>query len=273
MTAKPSTIQSLLYRERGVLVLFGEFTALKEDLDLHCLSLGIDYDPFVRELLIDGLSALSLHLASRSVDEHVGWTINLQRPAPMNLFFTGSRSDHSVVGRAFLEAEEGVTRQGNLFVCQSTREHGERRESFVEVEGVDIFGMVERYYDQSEQKLARFFHRARADRDGEAEMPRRDAEIVFLQLLPDGDASWLRAATTEEVFALLGAGDLEALATESLRFRCGCDRERMAKCLVAVYQNQPEALFGADDSVEVECPRCGARLAVTREDYQRTLDG
>jgi molecular chaperone Hsp33 len=171
----------------------------------------------------------------------------------MNLFFTGDFDAGTVIGRAFLEGIE--PRPENVLISQLRTSHGEVRTSSVSVRGIDIFAMVERYYAQSEQRLARFLH--------------LESRAVLILGLPHADVRWIRSLQPEAAFRLPRRRSVKLLARRRILLRCGCDREKIAGVLVGVYGPAPEALFSQDSSVEVDCPRCGARLTVTRTDYER----
>ena len=40
---------------------------------------------------------------------------------------------------------------------------------------------------------------------------------------------------------------------------------RMMEVLAPAMKDDPQGLFGAEEKVEIRCPRCGARHAITRE--------
>ncbi len=251
--------RSFLARDENVLVLVGNFDPIAAELELHALSNGLSYDAFVRQVLCDGLIALGMHLAARPVDEYVGWTVSVQEPA-MNLFFTGSTQDEALAGRAFLDEAEVRLRDHNLFVSQSRRPSAETHESFVEVDGIDVFGMVEHYYSQSEQRHGRF-------------LTAEGRDVILLQSLPDSDVAWLQNVTREEIEQRLNESRLQFLAERHFHFRCGCDRGRMLGMLKAAYGPDSSALFESDETVELQCRRCGARLDVTETEYQEYCEG
>ena len=93
------------HRDLDVLVAEGDATPIRRDLELHLLSIGARHEPAIIDLLGDGLTAMGLYLVSRPRFDHFGWTIQLQEPL-LNLFFAGSASDQSVVGRAFSSGVE-----------------------------------------------------------------------------------------------------------------------------------------------------------------------
>lgn len=237
-----------LDRERDVFLSFGDPSGLHRDLDLHHLASGISYDPFRLQLVRDGLSALALYMVSRPRFETFGWTINLQDPLT-NLFFTGSARESSVVGRAFLENVEPGPR--NLFYAQTLRPMGQVQTSSVEVEGTDVFRIVEQYCERSDQQPVRFFSR-------------EGTGSALLCALPDVDVEWFRALESDEVFALEGSGDLKLIAEREVALRCGCDADRITSILVKLYGEEPEELFRGDPAVEAECPRCGTKHEISR---------
>ncbi|MEQ8766396.1 MAG: Hsp33 family molecular chaperone HslO [Planctomycetota bacterium] len=254
MSESSSIVRSFLAREENVLVLVGSFPTLSEEIELHSLGHGLAYDPFVRQLLADGMMALALHLSSRPIDEYIGWTISLQEPM-MNLFFTGSSRDEALVGRAFLDEEQVRPRDHNLLVVQSRRPSSEPHESFVEVSGIDVFAMVEHYYRQSEQRNGRFLTRDQGD-------------VMLLHDLPDADLSWLREVDYDEIAKRLEDKRLQFLAERRFRFACGCNRERMMGVLKSTYGTDFQSLFEGQDRIEMQCQRCAARLEITEAEYQ-----
>ena len=49
------------------------------------------------------------------------------------------------------------------------------------------------------------------------------------------------------------------------RWHCGCNQERMLEVLAPTMKQSPDELFGDEEKIEIRCPRCGARYAITRE--------
>jgi len=242
-------------RERDVLIVGGDSGPLVRELELHLLASDIAHDAFTMKRLRDGLSALALYMMSRPGFETSGWTISLQEP-PLNLFFTGSARDQTVVGRAFLEGVEPSRK--NLFYAETSREFGDRQRSSVDVEGSDIFGIVEQYCARSDQQLARFFSYGEGD-------------VALLSSLPGADQEWLQEVGGDEIFSLIRAGGLKLISDRRVSFLCGCDTDRITKIVVDLYRDDPEDLFRGDPAVEAECPRCGAKHSVSRQGFERFL--
>ena len=241
---------SIVVPGHDLLLVEADGVQLSRDLDLHILSCDLEYDPLVRQLLEDGILALAFHLLTRPGDETIGWTISIQQP-PLNLFFTGQAAEGHVTGRGFAD---GVRRrEQNLFAAQISRPESTPRLSTLPVEGVDIFAMVEEYYERSEQRPARFFH--------------EEGRIVFAQPLPGADPSFLADLQSPAAFALAREETSRVLCRRDVSFRCGCNNNRILEVVSKVYGNDSSSLFGADPAVHIECPRCAAGYRLPREEY------
>jgi molecular chaperone Hsp33 len=58
---------------------------------------------------------------------------------------------------------------------------------------------------------------------------------------------------------------LSLLEDRVVRWHCGCNQARMLEVLAPAMRHDPAGLFGDDEKIEIRCPRCGARYAITRE--------
>jgi molecular chaperone Hsp33 len=239
-----------LIRGHDVVAYLGDFRPLVEDFELHLMSYSLEVDPFARQLVADGLAALGLHMLSRRRDEHVAWTISVQEP-PVNLFFTADVGASTLVGRAFLDGVEPY--EHNLFFSEVKIGNGAPTRSTISVDGVDVFNIVEKYYERSEQRPSRFFQ--------------RENDVLMMQSLPDTDLEWLAELDGSKAFALLEEEQTEFLETRKLRWRCGCDKRKILGILASLYRDSPDQLFGADEAVYAQCPRCGSQFIVGREEF------
>ena len=111
-----------LHRGRDLLISYGDPRPLHRGLELHLLSVGAAYDHFALEVLKDGLSALALYMISRPRFETFGWTSTLRAPH-LDLFFSGSTVESTVMGRAFSTGLRPT--ESSLFVVQTTRPFGD----------------------------------------------------------------------------------------------------------------------------------------------------
>lgn len=247
--AEPIEVRCYFVRQRNALVVRGQFTAVYTDYYLHLMQHRIRYEKEQDELLKDGLAALTLHLASRPWNEAIAWTLNWQDPL-QNVFLTGSNRDGNITGRVFTE---DVRRQDkNLFFSQLTVAGQEPRRSMIEVDQLDLFGIAEDYYRQSEQRLGRYFRHGEED-------------FVLVTAQPDCDLEWLESLDEEKVRELDGTEELSLLETRHYRFDCGCSAERIFPIIAGMSEETVDSIFADDEVIPAGCPRCGARYVITRE--------
>jgi molecular chaperone Hsp33 len=242
-------IESIFVRHRNALLLRGQFTPIYTDYYLHLMENQIRYPAELDAMLKDALAMLTLHLVARPWSETVAWTANLRAPR-INLFVTGSSLTESVTGRIFTEDVREPDR--NFFYSQTTTPNAhEPRLSTLEVDGRDPVAWISQYYDQSEQRPARAF---RLD----------DEHFALLTAQPDCDMEWFEAIGTGGIAAIQRQEETTVLETRRFRFHCGCTLERILPVLGS-WRDRPDELFEGSDAITVQCPRCGARYAVTRD--------
>lgn len=241
--------RSYFARGRNALVTRADFGPLYEDYYLHWLQHGIRFPREADDVLKDALAALVLHLASRPQDETVAWTVNFPSPV-LGLFVTGSTRPGNVVGRVW---SEGVRSTGTgLFCAETRRGNGQVRRSNVEFSTSDFFRAVEVYYAQSEQRPARLFRHGPED-------------FVMISAQPECDTEWLASLNDEAVRVLDKTEALSLLETRAYHFDCGCTAERITSRLSALGRSAVDDLFDGDQTIRVDCPRCGALFEVTKD--------
>ena len=253
-------IRTYFVRGRNALVARAEFSELFVDYYLHQGQLGRQHRPAHDGMFKEALAALALHCASRPWSESVAWTIHFEDPL-LNLFVTGDNRLGRLVGQIFTDnvRSDGVSR----LVADVAVDRGESRRSVVDLDASgegQVFAAVERYYAQSEQRLARFFEHGPED-------------WVLVTAQPDCDLAWLSALDADALRALDKAETLSLLESRRYRWECGCNEERMKGVLAPLMRQDPDALFGGDDAVRMSCPRCGARYEIARgamEEFIRT---
>ncbi len=252
----PLEVRCYFVRHRNALVVRAEFSPLYTDYYLHHMQHGIRLLPEHDLLLKDGLAALTLHLASRPWNEASAFTINLQDPL-LNLFVTGSNRDGTVVGRVFTkEVKQGGR---NLFFCRTDRDGEPDRQSTVEFQGTDMFEAVEHYYRYSEQRPARYFHYSEED-------------LVMVSAQPDCDMPWFLTLDDGKIQSLDEEEELSLLETRMYRFECGCDADRIYPIIASLPEEEIDAFFDQSDLAVAICPRCGARLSLSREGLETFLE-
>lgn len=245
-------VRTYFVRERNVLLARANFNELFVDYYLHLSDQRVQLQPEHDALFKRALAAFTLHCASRPWNEMTAWTINIQEPL-VNLFLTGDNEIGSVTGRVF---DEDVKRlPANIFYADVVRDRNPPRRSMVNFEEADPLKAAEAFYTQSEQRAARYFQLG-------------EEEFAMITEHPDCDLEWLRGLTAEQVAKLDETETLTLMERRIQRWHCGCNQERMMQVLLPVMQQDAEGLFGDDPKVEIRCPRCAARHAVTREAFE-----
>ena len=246
-------VRTYFVRGRNALVARAQFEPLYIDYYLHCSDHGLNYAPEHDQMLKDALACMTLHLASRPLDENCGWTMNFQEPR-LNLFVTGKSRPGSVAGRVFTEDVRDFGK--SLFIAQTSRPDHAPLQSMTEIAGSDIFRTVEEYYLQSEQRLTRLL---RLDEE----------DIVLISAQPDCDEAWLQEITDDDVRVLDQTEQLRLLEQRQYIFHCGCSVERLYPMLAKLSQEDLDDVFAGDDFVTLTCPRCGARYETPREEFMQ----
>jgi len=247
--AEFTTIESIFVRERNCLLLRGDFTSIFTDYYLHLMDLGERHPESLDSPLKDLLAVLTLHLTARPWAETIAWTANLRAPR-VNFFATGSSTHEYIIGRVFTEDVREPDR--NFLYSQTTVPGAQPSLSTIEVETSDPLEWIQHFYEQSEQRPGRAFR-----------LPDDTYALVAAQ--PDFDQEWLNALTAEDVAKISGAEKTKVLETRKFRFNCGCSIERIAPTLRA-WKEKPEELFGDQDILNIQCPRCAKKYHFSRED-------
>jgi len=248
-------VRTYYVRSRNALVARAAFSELFVDYYLHLSDQKIRLSPEFDLMFKRALVGITLHLASRPWNEMVAWTLHFQQPL-VNLFLTGDNGDGAITGRVF---EENVREmETNVFYADVVRGKEPKRRSAVNFAGDDPLQMVEGYYVQSEQRAAKFFQIG-------------EEEFVLVAEHPDLDRAWFEGLTTDSVKALDTTETLVLMERRVYRWHCGCDQQRMLEVLAPTAKQDLGALFGDDEKIEIRCPRCGTRYAITREAMEAFL--
>lgn len=242
-------VRTHFVRHRNALLARADVGELLVDYYLHLSANQLKVQPEHDARFKRALAAFVLHCASRPRNELIAWTINFQAPL-VNLFLTADNETGAVTGRVFDENVKAGPE--NLFYSDVVRGRQPKRRSAVTFAGSDPMAGAEALYAQSEQRGARYFQMAEED-------------FTLVTEHPDCDLAWFRGLDAEQVRRLDETETLALLERRIYRWHCGCNQRRMMEVLAPVMKQDPEELFGADPVIEIRCPRCGARHAITRE--------
>lgn len=243
-------------RYRNTLLAKSDFGPLYIDYYLHLADNELRPEPVHDRIFKGALAAFVLHCAARPRNEIIAWTLNFQEPL-FNLFLVADNELGTVAGRIFTEQ----VKQGdhNLFFSEVVAGRSPVRRSAVNFEGSDPFGAAERFYAQSEQRPARYFQLA-----GE--------EFAVLCAHPDYDTAWFENLNTDGVHRIDERETVAPLERRAYRWHCGCNQQRILQVLEPSMRESPEELFGDQEALRVECPRCAARYTVTRETMEAHIE-
>lgn len=249
-------VESHFIRDRNVLLTRAEFSSLYVDYYLHLAEMHLKYPPALDKLFKDLLAAITLHGASRPWNEKYAWTLNFQEPRA-NLFVAGDNPSGSVVGTIFTDNVKES--DSNLMFAEVIRGNEPKRRSVIDFKGAELFPAVEVFYRQSEQRICRYFQ---VD----------DEEFWFLSAQPDCDESWLLGLETKDLDDLEKNEVLSLLEKRKVHWDCGCTEARMFEVLLPAFKQDDEVLFQGEDSLRMQCPRCGKFYLITREGLEAYAD-
>lgn len=247
---EPIEVRCYFVRNRNALLVRGDFGTIYRDYYLHLMQHGIKYPGKQDTILKEALAGLALHLASRPRNEAIAWTLSWRAPL-YNLFVTGSNTAGNITGRIFTE---NVKEQAaNLFFAQVSAPGQPPRQSTIEVRSDNFFTTVEDYYQLSEQRPARIFRYGEED-------------FVMMSAQPGCDLDWFHANTDESIRELDRNEELSLLETRYFSFDCGCSLFKLLPVIGGLSKETRDEVFGEDGGPAIiNCPRCGASYAMTRE--------
>lgn len=243
-------IESIFVRHRNVLMVRGHFTDIFTEHYLHLADNNLRYASDLDQSLKELYAIMVLHAVARPWAETHAWTVNLRAPR-VNFFVTASSLSRNVTGRVFTEDVREPA--ANTLYSQVTQKGRESRQSTVSLESNNPFDWLEHYYRQSEQRPAKIF-----------ELP--EEQFVLLAAQPDYDEEWFENLDIDTVSLIPESEEINALESRFFRFHCGCTIERIMPALGA-WKHKLDELFQGEPFLRIQCPRCGSRHRITREDF------
>ena len=243
-------VRCYFVRHKNALAVRANFSQIYMDHYLHLLENQIKLEQENDQKLKDALAGCALHLASRPWGEVSAWTIHFADPL-INIFVTGNSNERNLIVRVFTENIRDD--QKNLFIAQINNFPKEPRRSVIEFDpNNSMFKIIENYYLQSEQRLARFFNYS-------------EEEFVFISAQPDCDEEWVSSLSDSKIKTLDKDEDLSLLEKRYYHYHCGCTKERILRALMNA---KKEEVFGEEESISIECPRCAKRIPITVREFE-----
>ncbi|GAB4223326.1 MAG: hypothetical protein Kow0062_23230 [Acidobacteriota bacterium] len=200
------------------------------------------------ERLVAGAGAAAVSLPVR---ESWGWTLTV--PGSALGLFCGVEPD----GRVCVRVREASPLRAAA-VVQRQRAGGPLVQSHVESTSTDPARIVEHYFAQAEQTRARV-----AVDDG--------GDVVLVRPLPDARGADLLdrpdEALREAVHRARANDRLERLEDVLLYYGCRCNDAMVLEMIASLPDRQRREVWGDERELEIECPRCGRRYRIRREDW------
>ncbi len=244
-----SIVESHFIRGRNILLSEGDFTPLFQEYQKQAEGSGTIPDGLIRKIFLQGLAVFALHCSSKPRNQVFGWTLNLREPA-LNLFFGGDTELDQVVGRWFTENVEVAGH--NRFYQEVAARKKEVQRSFVPFHGYDLLLAAETFYQQSEQRPARFFQVS-------------ENRFLMLSAHPDYDEEWFASCTHESVQGMKKKETLVFMERRPVRWHCGCNQDKILRMLLPLYREDPCGFMGGEEALTIHCPRCASCYRVSRE--------
>ncbi|MBN2718273.1 MAG: Hsp33 family molecular chaperone HslO [Deltaproteobacteria bacterium] len=195
------------------------------------------------------MNACALAATSLSDRESWGWTLTL--PGEDVGYFVGMEPEGMLCTRA--KPADPLTKKVYL---QRQKNDGPLMQSHFEPDTDCPVKTVEQYFNQVVQTETRV---AVADKTG-----------VLVQALPDAHFSGIAQMGNEELISLYTSkaqkGELKQLFEFLVFYECRCDEEMIYTMLDKLPRDQKEELFTGQNTIEIECPRCGRNYTASRKD-------
>lgn len=242
-------------RHRNILLTEADLTPVFEGLQQHLDSFRIVQPVDLQPRFRDFLAAFVLHAASRPRTEHVAWTIHFRQPL-FGIFLTADCGECTVAGRLLTK---GLRQEDtNIFYQDLVVRGRDPHRSIVPFEGDSARHAVEFFCSQSEQRPAKLF-------------PVSDNQYMLFRAHPDYDEAWFRALSPGHLPGLRRDEVIREIERRPFRWHCGCHQGRIMDALLHPFRHDREGLFGNDETITVNCPRCASRHHVSREAMEARL--
>jgi molecular chaperone Hsp33 len=238
------------------------------------------YPPSVRDQLGQALAAVVL--LSATIKFKGSLILQAQSEGPLHTLVAQATDARTIRGLAQWNGmpPEGtalheIFGQGRLALTIQN-EGAEPYQGIVGLEGATLADAIESYFTQSEQLATRLWLAA----DGDS------AVGLFVQELPaeHGDREdWnrittladtvtevelLRLPSEELLYRLFNEEEIRVFPPETVSFRCGCSRERIAAMLRSLGKSEIDSVVEEVGAVEVGCEFCNRRYVFDRVDAE-----
>jgi redox-regulated HSP33 family molecular chaperone len=228
------------------------------DYYLHRKEVAPDTDPAHDAKLKDLIACFAIHLSARTGRETHAWTVHIVADSPYSLFVTGNTGeiDETGVARGFIVGHiltDHIRHTDVSSIHAQFTGRGQTFTSIVRCDTSDIRLMVEQFYEQSEQHPIRIVLSDTSD------------TAIGLVALPEYDDEWIRSI---DVGKLVENTEVERSPLRSVEFSfaCDCSPQKLIPFFQTLSKEALADLYGADEELQITCPRCGKQFEIHRRD-------
>lgn len=227
-----------------------------------------DYPSKVQSQLGQAMAAAVILSATIKFDGSL--ILQAQGDGPMSTLVAQATNQRTVRGLARWQGSlpeagdlKAIFGQGQM-VLTIDNKAAERYQGIVGLEGKDLSGALENYFNTSEQLASRFWLMADGDR----------AAGLFLQQLPAKERDqedWARIGlladtiTQDELLnlepksllhRLFNEEEIRLFDPEPVAFRCSCSRERISNTLRTLGKPELQSILQEQETIKVDCEFC-----------------
>ena len=270
------TLHRFLFEDTDVR---GELVQL--DATWQALLTRAQYPQVVRDVLGEALAAVSLLAATIKFDGSL--ILQASGDGPLHLLVVQATGGRTLRGLARWHGDvhggdlSTILGNGRLVMTVDPGEGRERYQGIVELQGSTLAGVLQTYFERSEQLPTRLWLYADA----------RRAAGLLLQRMPrrsDDDDAWQRSVrladtvTAEELLSLPPRDMLTRLFHEEqvrlfdgepVRFACGCSRERVWTTLRGLGEAEVRETLAEQGRIDVTCEFCNAGFSFDAVDVEQ----
>lgn len=243
------------------------------------------YPEAIQGILGEMMAAASLLAATVKIDGRL--VLQIKSEGPVKVMMVECTSDNSLRAYAQWDREAAMTKKmslatltgkGTLAISIEVKDAVKPYQGIVSLDGGSVSRLLETYFKQSEQLSTRIWLAA-------------DDHVtagLLLQQLPsaaesseDEAESWSRISQLASTIDLTELRTLSAstllhrlfheescrlLATDQMRFACNCSRQRVAKTISLLGEQDAMALLEEQGDIEVACEFCNEHYYFDKSD-------
>jgi hypothetical protein len=246
-----ATYKRYLFLETNLLIVQGSIAPVIAGMGDYCLRHKIappnsELNPVIQELM----AAVALSAVSLAERESWGWSLVFQG---MNVgFFTGIEPEGMICMRIL--AADSAKASGMI---QRQKAGLPMTQSHIKPHTQSPRDAVEQYFSEADQMQTRL-------------AIKENGAGVFVQSLPGGNFDAVKALGEDELFrsidATIASGSVKELGEVLMFYECRCSEEMICKMIDSLKDADQRDLFGFQQQLEIECPRCGRKYTVTKPD-------